>query len=484
MKHDRPRTLWVDLDDLVQYLARNSRPSGIQRVTFEICQALQRLDGGAGRVRFLRRNSGPCDLVTVEWSAIESSFLHMADSETRPDHAARVTVSPVPGGEEWLPGGSRLDVARAGLRAQWQVLAVLLSLLQAAVWRGAAAMRRRISKQRRQAAPEPTPQDLLRTTPGTALNTLAASGDVFIVLGAPWSQQDYVQTVRWLRGALHLRFAVLIHDMIPLRRPEWCDRSVIITFANWHRTVLPYADMVFSNSQATANDVTACAKQAGIALSRPVVPIPMGTGLHHWQNPPSAGAEPTSDAMRHVLFVSTIEARKNHALLFRVWQRLLADLPHGQVPVLVFAGRVGWLVDDLMQQLDNARWLGGKIRLVRNPSDAELAALYDSCLFTVFPSFYEGWGLPITESLARGCPCLCSGRTSLPEAGGRLARYFDPDNVDDAYRAIRYAIEDKAGLAEWRERIRREFEPVSWDSSAAAMARALGFVPAQVGGRR
>jgi glycosyltransferase involved in cell wall biosynthesis len=92
--------------------------------------------------------------------------------------------------------------------------------------------------------------------------------------------------------------------------------------------------------------------------------------------------------------------------------------------------------------------------------------------------------LPITESLARGCPCLCSGRTSLPEAGGRLARYFDPDNVDDAYRAIRYAIEDKAGLAEWRERIRREFEPVSWDSSAAAMARALGFVPAQVGGRR
>ncbi|MDT8349839.1 glycosyltransferase, partial [Roseomonas mucosa] len=93
------------------------------------------------------------------------------------------------------------------------------------------------------------------------------------------------------------------------------------------------------------------------------------------------------------------------------------------------AGRVGWLVADLMQQLENAEWLGGKIRLVRDPSDEELLALYRGCRFTLFPSLFEGWGLPVSESLALGRPCIASNRTSLPEAGGALARYFDPDDL-------------------------------------------------------
>ena len=70
----------------------------------------------------------------------------------------------------------------------------------------------------------------------------------------------------------------------------------------------------------------------------------------------------------------------------------------------MFAGRVGWLVQDLMQQLKNTDWLDGKIILVDSPSDAELETLYEDCLFTLFPSFYEGWGLPVTESLAMARP--------------------------------------------------------------------------------
>ena len=61
----------------------------------------------------------------------------------------------------------------------------------------------------------------------------------------------------------------------------------------------------------------------------------------------------------YALFVSTIEARKNHVLLMRVWQRLLNEMPSHAVPTLVFAGRVGWMVSDLMQQLDNTDWLDG-----------------------------------------------------------------------------------------------------------------------------
>jgi glycosyltransferase involved in cell wall biosynthesis len=148
-------------------------------------------------------------------------------------------------------------------------------------------------------------------------------------------------------------------------------------------------------------------------------------------------------------------------------------MPAESVPTLVFAGRVGWLVSDLMEQLHNSRFLDGKIIHIESPTDQELEALYEGCLFTLFPSFYEGWGLPVTESHAFGRPCIISKTTSLPEAGGSLARYIDPDNTTDAYRVIRETIQDQAGLREWRDRVRREFRPIEWSQSARAVLKAL-----------
>jgi glycosyltransferase involved in cell wall biosynthesis len=123
--------------------------------------------------------------------------------------------------------------------------------------------------------------------------------------------------------------------------------------------------------------------------------------------------------------------------------------------------------------LRNTDFLDGKIILVAHPTDAELAALYRGCLFTVFPSLYEGWGLPVSESLSFGKPCVISSATSLPEAGGTLARYFDPENVTDAMRVIRDIIADRAGLAEWQQRVVREFRPVAWEVTAEAVVGAL-----------
>jgi glycosyltransferase involved in cell wall biosynthesis len=148
-------------------------------------------------------------------------------------------------------------------------------------------------------------------------------------------------------------------------------------------------------------------------------------------------------------------------------------MPAASVPTLVFAGQVGWRVSDLMRQLHKSRFLDGKIILVESPTDEELEALYKGCLFTVFPSFYEGWGLPVTESLAFGRPCIISKTSSLPEAGGSLARYIDPDNTTDAYKVIRETIQDQAGLREWRDRVRRKFRPIEWSQSARAVLQAL-----------
>ena len=95
-----------------------------------------------------------------------------------------------------------------------------------------------------------------------------------------------------------------------------------------------------------------------------------------------------------------------------------------------------------------------------------------------FPSLFEGWGLPVTESLAAGKPCLSSDAAALPEAGGALGRYFDPLNVAGAHRAVAAVLDDRAGLADWEARVRREFRPTAWaETAGAVLARLEGAGP-------
>ena len=234
-------------------------------------------------------------------------------------------------------------------------------------------------------------------------------------------------------------------------------------------------DVVFSISASTAADVEAYAAENGLALRSRVRPVAIGSGFSPASVPGEAPVAGLPAPGSYVLSVSTIEPRKNHILLFRVWQRLLKTMDPATVPSLVLAGRAGWMVADFMQMLRNTDNLGGRIILLPQLDDRALAALYRGCLFTVYPSFYEGWGLPVTESLAFGRPCIISNATSLPEAGGHLARYFDPEETAAATRLIAGTLADRPGLAAWQAQVAREFVPVAWADTAASVLDGLGF---------
>jgi glycosyltransferase involved in cell wall biosynthesis len=112
-------------------------------------------------------------------------------------------------------------------------------------------------------------------------------------------------------------------------------------------------------------------------------------------------------------------------------------------------------------------------------SDAELQQAYRSCLFTVFPSLSEGWGLPIAESLAHGKFCVASNRTSIPEAGGDLVDYFDPLNEDDALAKIERPLIDPGYLAAREAQLRAEYRLRTWGDCVRALIRALDETVAQ-----
>ncbi len=484
------RTIWLDVEDLFDYAVANPRPSGIQRLAFEIYRVLNR-DLGC-RVRFLRHDPPRASFRVVSWDAVSALFETLASradaaptaspgAVDRPPLRLRlVTRERVSALARRLP--PRVSVPLMRYRTlQPLALDALLRLVRALAARpnepeasppspDAAAT---VDVPPSPPAPSPPPDE-----GHAAFASLVRPGDTLLVLGAPWFHRDYGGLLATVRKRHRMRVALLLYDLIPLRRPEWCDRRLVRQFASWFAGTITQCDEVFAISRASAEDVMLYARQHAIELPGPVRPIPIGTsfGLAGEIEAHAAMTEPAllPPPGGYVLFVSTIEARKNHALLFRIWRQLLDDMPPADVPALVFAGRVGWLTADLMQQLENADYFDGKIVVVRDPSDVELRRLYEGCLFTVFPSLFEGWGLPVTESLALGKPCVVSSRTSLPEAGGALARYFDPDDTADAYRVIRATIADRPGLAAWTERVRREFQPVPWEATAAALLDGIG----------
>ena len=472
--------LWIDVEDLFEYVRSNRRPSGIQRLAFEIYQTMQARYGDTGLVQFVRHDIRHNSFRAVPWREVTALFERLTEHEAAPPICLERGISPHPPARQLI----RKLVHRLTPSLRPALVDAALTLSEALrawgrlageVRHGARSRLRRLTVRIRHMA---------MGRPGRAgaqepvsFAECATSGDVVLALGAPWSHPDYPAMVRMQRDR-GLRFGLLVYDLIPIRRPEWCERDLVRLFRASVESMLPLCDVVFAISRATAADVEAYARENGIALRGPVTPIPIGTGFGSQSQPAVTSrcrALPT--ASTYALFVSTIEARKNHTLLFRVWRRLLEDLPPERVPTLVFAGRIGWLIDDLMRQIANTEHLNGKLVVIEDPTDSELTMLYRGCLFTVFPSFHEGWGLPVTESLAFGKPCLISNRTSLPEAGGRLVRSFDPDNLHDAYQVVRQVIDDRPGLARWAAEVQREFKPVPWSATVDAILTRLGHSP-------
>ena len=301
--------------------------------------------------------------------------------------------------------------------------------------------------------------EMRRTSPLTRLN----SGDLYMIVGAFW---EFEANPAWL-GGMKQRGVIIgayIYDLIPITHAHYCMAALTNAFTAAFADTSRLLDFALTISEFVAKQVTDYVTLHEIAPF-PIKAVPLAHELR-FESEIAAQDLPVSSALDvvedrpFVLCVCTIEARKNHIYLFYIWQRLIeAGLP---VPDLVFVGREGWRVQDLLGQIAASGNLGGRLHIMHGLSDADLSALYDRCLFTVFPSFVEGWGLPVGESLAHGKICVASSTTSIPEVGGDLNIYIDPFNLESGYQAIRELIVDPDRLSRLEDRIGREFKARGW----------------------
>ena len=169
----------------------------------------------------------------------------------------------------------------------------------------------------------------------------------------------------------------------------------------------------------------------------------------------------------YVLIVGTMEVRKNLWRVATVWDRLRREKGR-ELPKLVITGRKGWLNDDFENWMKATGNLGGWIQFVEGASDDILAYLYRNCLFTITASFYEGWGLPIGESLAYGKTAVVSNTSSMPEVGEDMVEYCDPHSLDSIEAACLKLIDNPVHRQDMEARITSD-RLRSWEDVARDM---------------
>jgi glycosyltransferase involved in cell wall biosynthesis len=272
---------------------------------------------------------------------------------------------------------------------------------------------------------------------------------------------------------------ITVHDLSTLEHPEWFHPH----FAAWYRYLLPRlvkrARRVATVSEYTKGRIVDLLKvpEDKIAVILPGVDperFHPEAGFQPAVNR-STGLQPTGKRTdgklpeRYVLFVGSLEPRKNLRGLLEAWRLVQARLSAGSQPVeLILAGSPGGpFRDPKMGDLPPcARRLG-------YVDEARLPGLYAGALALVLPSLYEGFGLPVLEAMSCGTPVIASRRAGLVEAGGEAALYFDPLNAEAIASALRQVIEDSDLRREMRTNGLEHARNFTWERAASQLREVM-----------
>jgi glycosyltransferase involved in cell wall biosynthesis len=295
------------------------------------------------------------------------------------------------------------------------------------------------------------------------------TGDTLFIPWGEWWSRDFITRLEQGRTD-GVRLVQILHDMSPIVVPQYSNSgNATETFPVYCRRILPITNLVLSVSKNTKKDAVKWLTDNEFHVP-PIEVIRLGDDITI-SRPRKPGDEPFTKGEltdNFILFVGTIELKKNHQLMYYVYK--LARSQGIELPKLVIAGRRGWMTEATFELMTKDPEVSDQFIFLLDRDDEELSWLYNNCLFTVLPSFYEGWGIPIAESVARGVPCLCSNTSSMTEIAEGYVEHFSPYSSDECLRGMRRWLEKPATLEAARERT-RQYKQFTWDQSFAQVKK-------------
>lgn len=272
--------------------------------------------------------------------------------------------------------------------------------------------------------------------------------------------EDPAYSARLHRFGAHPVF--LVHDLIPLNFPEYCRPDEEAKHSERMRSMLKLGKGIIANSNVSLDELTTFAREQNLpmppvvvaSLAPPALPVP--------------SQRPISDP--YFVMVSTIEPRKNHTMILHVWRNLV-DKFGDDAPRLVVIGRRGWECENVVDLLERCKAVHSHVIELPQCSDGELSTWLKHAQALLFPSFAEGYGLPLVEALALGTPVIASDLPVFREIAGDIPEYLDPlDGLGWAQAIRTYSLDDPAHFIAIRKKI-AAFTIPSWPEHFAKVDR-------------
>lgn len=301
------------------------------------------------------------------------------------------------------------------------------------------------------------------------------SGGNLVIVGSSWMQNSaYLSRVRQFANLHSLKISMMMHDMTPSLFPEWFPEGYSKPWCSNCAEAISFCDQLIVYSESTRRDVTAFANSndirvpsfAKVRLADEIGIFSDGENyevssrLQRWRNKP------------FVIAIGSIHPRKNYQLLIDVWAALQEDMKDA-CPDLLIVGSVAWGGTDVARTIKENPRVNKCIHLLSNIEDGDLDWLYKNSLLTVYPSLYEGWGLPIGESLANGKICIASKLSSMLEIAPDLTDLIDPlDRRQWVARVKHYALSSTSRSAREKQ-IKENYRTTSWENTTLDLINGL-----------
>lgn len=247
-----------------------------------------------------------------------------------------------------------------------------------------------------------------------------------------------VEKIHYLKKK-NVKIYVVVYDLIPIRHRDMCfKKDFYQIFKIWIDTVLQYADCILCISNTVADDVKDYYEERHITREKPlqIYTFPMGYDIKKSINTITHVRDELKNFVNKdntFLTVGTVEIRKNHFLLLKAWRKLLDEGFEGHLLIL---GHDGWENQDFKELYYNTIKETDSVLWIDDATDEEVSWAYGNSRALVFPSKFEGYGLPLIEAASYGLPILCSDIPIFREIAGEAVTYFKVDDIKSLLDAV------------------------------------------------
>jgi glycosyltransferase involved in cell wall biosynthesis len=301
--------------------------------------------------------------------------------------------------------------------------------------------------------------------PAGSIEPRLERGDVYITLRLDF-ESNIFPGMYAIKKRTGIKVVGMCHDLIPVKFPHFLEADQSKIFSTFIIDMARCADKILCNSRNTLRDLEEFLSTVN-ELCPPLEIIRLGADIEAQMG--TIGEQIRSICQTpYILFVANIERRKNHEILHRAYRKLV-EAGRRDLPRLVFVGRPGWSFDYLHSNVRLDQSINELILTLDYVNDSGLSYLYRHALFTVFPSLYEGWGLPVAESLGYGKFCITSSTSSLPEVGGDFVEYLDPCDLSAWVERLSYYFDNPEAVRAKEAEIRLHYEVYPWAKTTRAL---------------